>query len=209
VTIKIISFDVDGTLVDLGFADRVWNYGMPELYSEKTGIDIEVAREMLRKRYEAIGDEDLRWYMPRYWFNDLGLDGDPREFILRFKDDVKIYPEVPGVLSRLSKRYVLVATSNAAREFLDVSIQDLKGYFKAIFSSTSDFNEVKKTPGFYERVCNILRVKPEELVHVGDHRDFDYNVPKEQGITAFHIDRKGKGGHDHVIRDLKELEERI
>jgi len=114
VTIKIISFDVDGTLVDLGFADRVWNYGMPELYSEKTGIDIEVAREMLRKRYEAIGDEDLRWYMPRYWFNDLGLDGDPREFILRFKDDVKIYPEVPGVLSRLSKRYVLVATSNAA-----------------------------------------------------------------------------------------------
>ncbi len=227
-TIKIISFDVDGTLVDLGFADRVWNYGIPELYSKKTGVDIEKARELLHKRYEEIGDGDLRWYMPGYWFDDLGLDGDPKEFISGFKSEVKIYSEVPEVLTSLSKRYVLVATSNAAREFLDVSLQDLKGYFKAIFSSTSDFNEVKKTADFYEKICSILRVKPEEVVHVGDHRDFDYNVPKECGITAFYLDRNGgnrenrgnrknmengggdgKGGRDHVIRDLRELEERI
>ena len=54
----------------------------------------------------------------------------------------------------------------------------LDRYFGQIFSATSDFREVKKTPRFYQRVCEILKVRPEELVHVGDHYEFDYLVPR-------------------------------
>ena len=35
---KIISFDMDGTLIDSVFTDWVWSHGIPTLYSAKTGI---------------------------------------------------------------------------------------------------------------------------------------------------------------------------
>jgi len=32
---KIVSFDLDGTLVDAGYGDVVWNHGIPEEYAKR------------------------------------------------------------------------------------------------------------------------------------------------------------------------------
>jgi putative hydrolase of the HAD superfamily len=207
--IKVISFDVDGTLVDHGFVDLVWNDGMPRLYSEQTGMPLEEAKEYLRERYDEIGEGDIRWYLPDYWFEDLNLRGRPEELIRQYSHEVRIFPEVKEVLEGLSKRFDLIACTNASREFLDVSLDDLYKYFQYTFSSTTDFGLVRKTPEFYEYICEILEIKPQEMVHVGDHERFDYLVPKEFGIRAFYLDRSGKRKGDFVIKDLRELLERF
>jgi len=207
--IKIVSFDVDGTLVEHGFVDLVWNEGMPRLYAMKYSIDFQAAKEILRKKYDEIGDEDLRWYLPDYWFRELGLEGNPANLIRQYKDKVKIFPEVKEVLKDLSGRYELIVTSNASREFLEVSLVELEDYLDYIFSSTSDFGLVRKSHKFYWQICDILQVRPSEIAHIGDHERFDFEVPREVGINSFLIDRTGRINGDHVVRDLREFASKL
>ena len=87
--------------------------------------------------------------------------------------------------------YELIISSNAAREFIDFQIAPIKGFFSHIFSATSDFDEVKKSNSFYTRVCRILDVRPQNVVHVGDHWVFDFLNPRAIGINAYFLDRSG------------------
>jgi putative hydrolase of the HAD superfamily len=203
--IKIISFDVDGTLVDQAFVDFVWNEGVPLLYSKQKNIPFEKAKKYVKKKYDEIGEEDIRWYLPSYWFKELGLKGKPEDLIRKYADELKVFPEVPKILEKLSKRFDLIASTNASREFIEVSLRTLKGFLKYTFSSTTDFGLVRKKPKFYARICDILGIKPHEMVHVGDHKKFDYLVPRKIGINSFLLDRSGKEEGDFVVRDLEEF----
>ena len=207
--IKVLSFDVDGTLVDGRFADLFWNDGVPHLYAKKQGISFDEAKAYLQGRYDEIGDCDLRWYLPEYWYDELGIDGNPKDLIREYTDEVHIFPEVSGVLERLSKKYMLVASSNAPRIFLEESIVGLCDYFTHTFSSTTDFGMVKKSQDFYFTVFDILKVGPDEIVHVGDHFEFDYEVPRRAGAASYFLDRTGKRSGEHVLQDLNEFESRL
>ena len=59
---KVISFDLDGTLVHGRFGDMVWHHGIPEKYSQKYGVPFEEAQRLILEEYEAIGDSNLLWY---------------------------------------------------------------------------------------------------------------------------------------------------
>ena len=48
---------------------------------------------------------------------------------------------------------------------------------------------IKKEGSFYLALCSSLAIKPGELIHIGDHYEFDYLVPREIGIRAFYLDR--------------------
>jgi putative hydrolase of the HAD superfamily len=204
--IKVLSFDVDGTLVDGRFADMFWNDGVPKLYARKEGLSFDEAKDYLQERYDEIGDCDLRWYLPEYWFAELGIDKNPKELVMEYACEIDVFPEVPEVLGKLSEKYMLVASSNAPRIFLEESIKGLCEYFKHTFSSTTDFGLVKKLPEFYHTLFEVLDIEPSELVHVGDHFEFDYKVPSQAGVKSFFLDRKNKGNKGHVLRDLSELE---
>ncbi len=50
----------------------------------------------------------------------------------------------------------------------------LQDYFRETFSATSDFREVKKSPLLYGAVCAHMKAKPIEVLHIGDHYNYDY-----------------------------------
>jgi HAD superfamily hydrolase (TIGR01549 family) len=206
---RLLSFDLDGTLVDLAFTDLVWHQGIPELYAQKAGMDLPQARELVLQEYRKVGDGALEWYDLAYWFEYFDLPGDWEALLERYAPQVRVYPEVHEVLSRLRERYALIVLSNAAREFIEVEMHQggLAGYFDLVVSATSDFRLVKKSPEFYQRICELLGVVPHELIHVGDHREFDYQVPRDMGIAAFHLSRGGDQSGPDVIRDLRTLPE--
>jgi len=208
---KIISFDMDGTLVDPEFTDWVWGHGIPTLYAEKTGLSFEAAKAFVEKEYLKVGEGAIGWYDIKYWFQFFQLEESWKVLMERYTDKINIYPDVNHILERLRNRFQLVLTSNAGREFIDVEMEatGLRGYFDQIFSATSDFQEVKKTVGFYQRICQILGVRPQEIVHVGDHYEFDYLVPRSLGIHAFYLDRSGEQRGDFILQDLRDLEKRL
>ncbi len=209
--IKVISFDLDGTLVAPEFNEWVWGVGIPQLFAGKKGIPFDEAKEIVEGEYRKVGDGSLEWYDIKYWFKFFQLDGNWKPLLNRFSQRIKIYPEVLKVLKDLSSHYRLIIISNASREFIDIELEvaELRGYFSRIFSATSDFGQVKKTAEFYGRICQILLIGSQEMVHVGDHWEFDYLVPKSLGIQALHIDRSGNRRGDDVIRNLEEVGQRL
>jgi putative hydrolase of the HAD superfamily len=208
---KIISFDMDGTLVDPEFTDWVWLHGIPTLYAEKAGLSLEEAKHYVVEEYLKVGEGAIEWYDIKYWFRFFRLEQSWKGLMERYTDKIKLYPNANRILEQLKDRFQLVLTSNAGREFIEVEMEatGLGRYFNRIFSATSDFGEVKKTVGFYQRICKILGARPQEMVHVGDHYEFDYLVPQSLGIHAFYLDRSGEKEGDFVLRDLRELEERL
>ncbi|MGQ9679661.1 MAG: HAD family hydrolase [Candidatus Bathyarchaeia archaeon] len=207
--IKVVSFDSEGTIVEPGFSTLIWECDIPRLYAEKLGLSFEEAKKRVLKEYGRIGEERMEWYDVDYWFKTLGLTGDWRKLLRARRGFCRFYPEVKGVLERLREKHTLIVTSNTIREFLEVQLEGLSGFFTRIFSAPSDFGELKKSPEFYRRICRILDVKPGEFAHVGDHIKFDYEAPSQIGISAYHLDRSGRLKGNHIVHDLLEFEERI
>ena len=208
---SIISFDLDGTLVTDEFSQTVWHQGMPELYAEQHRCGFEQAKELMVGEYNKVGDDALEWYDIQYWFHRFNLQGDWKNLLTKFTHHIRTYPEVPEVLEQLSRRYQLMITSNAAREFLNTEIEaaGIAPYFKHVVSATSDFMHVKKNREFYRKLCRMLDVGTNDLVHVGDHYRFDYLVPCEVGIKSFYLDRSGNRAGPFMVGNLKEFISRL
>lgn len=209
--VNIFSFDLDGTLVELEFNLLVWHEGIPRLFAEKHGLDFDAAYSRVRAEYDRVGDGGLSWYNIRYWFDFFGLSGTYQELFQRYRGRIRAYPEVKKVLESLTGQgYELVLTTNSAREFLTVELEEtgLAPFFSKIFSATSDFKMVKKVPEFYQQIVDMLGAGTEDIVHVGDHWKFDYLAPREAGIASYFIDRDESREHapeEGIIRSLEEL----
>ena len=207
--IRIISLDMDGTLVNSRFVDKVWMEGMPRLFAERTGLDFPAAREYVIGEYMKIGSDHLEWYDLKFWIDKFGLSIGKEELLELYEDEIEVYPEVEEVLELLSENYELVVTSNAAREFIDIELDGLQGYFREVFSATSDFREVKKSPLLYGAICAHLDARPFEVLHIGDHYSYDYESALDAGLDALFLDRKGERQGPEVIGDLREAVELI
>ena len=207
--IKVISFDFDGTIAKHTFADAFWLEGVPALYAKQHHVDVEAAKKYLFEEYDKIGDNRIEWYDPGYWFDRFDLQTDWKKMLSKYRKNVEIYSEAPSVLKRLSPQYSLIISSNAKKEFIDIQLRQskLSSYFTQIFSSTSDFHTVKKVTDFYAMICKKLSIQPQEIVHVGDHKEFDYLSPQKLGITAFYLDRKKTITGPYVVHDLSQFEE--
>lgn len=209
---KIVSFDLDGTLVDAQYGELVWNHGIPTEYSRVHDMPFEDAKHYIRGEYESVGDGDIRWYEIGHWLDRFGLDVPAPVLLDRYEPHIALCPHAREVLEVLGERYTLVIASNAARIFVDkeLSHTGLTGFFTRIVSATTDYGLVKKKEEFFQRLCGEMGVSAEDVVHVGDHPVFDHDVPAVLGIESYHVDgRYVRNGAVSLARrtitDLKEL----
>ncbi|TDA30903.1 MAG: HAD family hydrolase [Hadesarchaea archaeon] len=209
---KAVSLDLDGTIVDMSFANRVWLEEIPRAYSLRHGLPLEEARRVVKEEYDRVGDGRLEWYDLHYWLKRFDLGVEPQELFERSREAVRVYPEVPEVLRWLKERgYRLLLLTNAPREFASFQLRvlGLEDCFDRFFSSFSDFGKIKRSEETYLTILRECSLLPSELVHVGDHFEHDYLVPRRVGIRAFYLDRKGKTSGEFVVRDLREFRDRL
>ncbi|HEC92663.1 MAG TPA: hypothetical protein ENI51_06705 [Candidatus Atribacteria bacterium] len=100
-------------------------------------------------------------------------------------------------------------TAAMPRAFLIPKMKKLEPYFKTSFSALSDFKELKNSE-IYFKICKILNVYPEQIMHIGDHWEFDYLAACKGGLNALYLDRsntrkKGK----YIINSLEEVKKII
>jgi len=51
-----------------------------------------------------------------------------------------------------------------------------------------------------------METEPSSTIHIGDHYEFDYLIPKSLGIQAYYLDRDGKRSKDSfTVTNLKEF----
>lgn len=207
--IKAVSFDLDGTLVSREFADYFWLDLVPELYAKRHGLQLKEAKELVLRMYEEVGPDDIRWYMPEYWFNKFSLPERPAEVLESIKHKVKVLEGALELLQSLRDKYTLVVASNASRIFMEVELKTLgPGFFKRTFSCVSDYGLPRKYEAFYLSICKELSLRPAEVLHIGDDEKYDYLTPRAAGLNAYLIVKDGLGsGREHAIANLKELVE--
>jgi len=201
--IKVVSFDVEGTMVTTGFSSAIWFEMIPQRYAGRWGLSFEEATQKIRQEYDSLGDQQIDWYDVQYWFTRFDL-GQADIAMEELQPRVEYYPETKGVLKKLGGVYKLSVASGSPRPFLKHLLRDTEHHFSSIFSSTSDFQQVK-TAEFYTGMCHRLRVEPGQVVHVGDHRQFDCLEPAAIGIRAYYLDREGKSGDPAAVRDLSQF----
>jgi len=190
---QVISFDLDGTLIKPDFNYLVWYEMVPKLYAKKQGIEFEEAKRLVKKEYDRIGENDLRWYRLDYWLEHLKLNKSQEEILEKYMDKIILYPDVLPSLNHLKRRYKLVIASGMSEDFICIKLKkdNLTQFFSHIFSAIS-LGLIKKEKSFYLAMCRSLNVKPAELVHVGDHYEVDYLVPRKIGIEAYFLDRENQ-----------------
>ena len=203
--VKVLSFDLCGTLVDCAFADCVWKEGVPSLYADRYGIPFERAKQKVIAEYEKVGGDDIRYFELEYWFCYFDLEGSPHDLVNAYREMITVYEEVPEVLERLSKEYTLIVATLAHRDLIPPALSGIRSYFDHVFSATSDFHYVRKHQKFYDDIVTTLSVDAGDVVHTGDDYIFDCEVPKSAGMYSYFLDRTGKEG----LKDLREFESRI
>ncbi|MDD5312371.1 MAG: HAD family hydrolase [Dehalococcoidia bacterium] len=201
--IEVVSFDVEGTIVTTDFSYAIWFEMIPQRFALRHGLEFDQAMLKVRQAYESVGDQRLEWYDVQYWFTrfDLGRADIAME---ELQPRVKYFPETAEVLKTLGKGYKLNVASGSPRHFLKHLLRDIEHNFSSVYSSISDFQQVK-TADFYADMCCKLGVEPRQVVHVGDNLHFDYTEPASIGINAFHLDREGKTDNPAALRDLTQI----
>jgi len=202
--IKIISFDVDGTLVDLEYNDLVWFKEIPELIAQKKKISFKESIKLVQEEYTKLGEHNLNWYDIKYWISHFSLEISHEEILEKYEPQIKIFSDVVPVLKELQKDFTLISITAMPREFLVPKMKKFKKYFQYTFSALSDFKELKNSE-IYLKICQMLKVNPEQVLHIGDHWEFDYLAARKAGMKALFLDRsKGKKG-EFVINNLTEI----
>ena len=84
----------------------------------------------------------------------------------------------------------------------------MEGHFARVFSSISDYNELK-SPAFYLEVCREMGILPQEMAHIGDSWHFDFVAAREAGIKAFHLDRGGSAKNQESLASFADVAVRL
>jgi putative hydrolase of the HAD superfamily len=109
----------------------------------------------------------------------------------------ELYPEVPGVLEKLQSGFHLAIVSNFdGRLRFILEHLGISKYFVHVFVS-SELGTDKPDPEIYQRALRAMKLSPNEVLHVGDDLERDWEGATAAGLSIFRLDRKRNS-----LRDL-------
>jgi len=109
----------------------------------------------------------------------------------------ELYPEVPGVLEQLQPRFQLAVISNFdGRLRFILEHLGISKFFAHIFIS-SEIGADKPDPEIFCRALKLAELKPDEVLHVGDDPERDWEAAIAAGLSIFRLDRP-----TNSLRDL-------
>ncbi len=205
--IKVISFDLDKTLIAKNFDKVFWFREIPRLYAEQYQVSFTAAYKTVTAAYRSSSPDKANWYDLEYWFRRFKLKHNWKKVIHDLKHHIRIYKETTPVIKELSKKYRLIVITHSIREFVKVKqrVENLNGYFYRIYSVPSDFKSTKKDITIFKKILKDLKIRPEEMLHIGDSRKYDYEMPRKAGVKTLLLDRTKKQKGTDIIYTLKSV----
>ena len=108
-----------------------------------------------------------------------------------------LYPEVPDVLEQLQPRFQLGVISNFdGRLRFILQHLGISKFFSHVFVS-SELGADKPDPEIYRRALKFIDLRPNEVLHVGDDPQRDWEAASGAGLSVFRLDRR-----QNSLRDL-------
>ena len=214
--IKAISFDVDGTLWD--FEDALAR-GLEAAMREVRLIDPEGTEGL------TVDHLDQAWMVERdrQWgtITDLvklrhdamrrafaGIDTPDKDLANRATDayleernrNSRPFADVVPGLEALHGMYTLGTLTNGS---MRPERLGLEKYFDFIVMSVEHGGIEKPDPRIFEVAVREARCEPHELLHVGDHIEYDVRGANDAGVRSVWLNRTGESSSSGVRPDLE------
>ncbi len=178
--IKYLSLDLQGTLSDSKFSDYFWIEFIPQKYAEKNNITLEEAKKILKQEFKNYGVYSLLYYDDKYWSNFLGFD--TKQELDKFKIRPNINKEFYNYISKINLPKIIISTTTNL--FINYELEDKIKDFEKVYSCVDYFNTGGKTEEIYKKTAEELKVKPEEILHIGDNLIMDVENAKKAGVNS-------------------------
>lgn len=159
-------------------------------------------------------------YQKNAWISGLksaGIDDESLgiELSQRFPEERKKFPflfeDAIETLDKLTKEYKLLLLTNGSPQLQNIKLEitsELAPYFDQVIISGA-FGKGKPDKSIFEYALNIMDIKPEEVLMVGDNLMTDILGANRTGIASVWLNRFGKEAMDvkptYEIKTLHEL----
>lgn len=217
---KAIFFDRDGTLTYFTAEKEAWRdrqisswSGKPfELDYDKMMTLFHLASEGRKPWYKTLQDE--REFFRRYYYLLLVGEGvtenveGKTECLLNelwCNGDRALFPETVEVLEYFKSRGYKMGVISDTSPSLEFTLQQLgiAKYFTS-FTASSLVGAGKPSPIIFGAALKAQGVTAEESIFVDDCKE-EADGAREQGFTAFYLDRSGENNDEWTIHNLKQL----
>ena len=224
-TIKSIVFDLYGTLIDIETDESKEEiYRTIAHYLTYHGVYLH--RWEVRERYyrimkqqkEVRGEEYPEIDVEAIWNEFLMQEGIRSELIRGqlakviahiyraiSRHRLQLYPDVKRVLNELQAKYRLALISDAQSCYAlpEIRAVGLEGYFDPVVIS-SHYGFRKPDPRLFQRSLDKLKLKPAEVIWVGNDMFRDIHGAKQVGIKSIFIDSdQGAKSFENVMPDYR------
>jgi HAD superfamily hydrolase (TIGR01509 family) len=166
--------------------------------------------------YPKYGYKNWRSYLSKiFWRLKVKVNEEALNTIVGLLESkpYQLYPDAAGAVIKAKESgfKTAIVTTIAYFQFKK-AIQPIRNYFDFIMTGYEAGCD-KTNPKMYRKVLEILNVKPEEAVMIGDDVPIDIILPKKLGINAILLNREGKNVEcpqaDAVINNLNKAVETI
>ena len=218
---KALFFDIDDTLLNYRQSSRAalertcHCFEIP--YSEavfNAFIGIDDKLWMAQKHGEHTVEDVLRLRFPAL-FEHLRLGAYTPAFSPTFEahmaDECAMESHAAEIIRHVSGKYKLFAASNGILRMQEkrMAKAGLAEHFEALFVSDNIGHE-KPNPAFFDQCLERSKLRPEEILFIGDSIEADMQGAYNSGIAACWYNKKGKPHPEglkihHTISDLLEL----
>jgi putative hydrolase of the HAD superfamily len=166
--------------------------------------------------YPKYGYKNWNSYFSRIlWRLKVKVDEETLSAIVKLLESkpYQLYPDTASaVIKAKEKGFKTAIVTTIAYFQFKKAMQPIREYFDFIMTGYEAGCD-KTNPKMYRKVLEILNVKPEEAVMIGDDVPIDIILPKKIGINAMLLNREGKNVQcpqaDAVINSLDEAVETV
>ena len=187
--IKVISFDIGGTLLKNKGLESNNQYGLKEL----TKI-LNLPYENVRDAYKDVFQKTKGNFneLINKFCNRLGIKSNKtiidffhNKFFIESKKQFILLDDVLLIKNLKSKGYKVILFSNSCCLLNNDAINEVLDYIDNIFYSY-DIGYTKDDEESYKYIEKVMKVKPNEILHIGDTLKSDYYIPKKYGWNVLY-----------------------
>jgi len=187
--VKIITFDLYGTLVDWKLSiGSALNYIKPGLVEDFFNLEYEYIKNLKDfEKYSSILKKTLMNLLNRH---KIEYDDDLGNFLVRMFSKSPFFPDAVFGLIKIKKKYKVGIISNTERDLIKITLSGMEDLFDYIITA-EETKFYKPNENAFIRAIELMKIKKDEILHVSAYPQYDLETAEKLKIKNVLLNRYG------------------